>query len=196
MKLLKIFILILLTTFLISILFYSIVEAEDRNTINYFINIAEDYNKEFAEWNGIKDMNEKQAGDRVFYLKYYSTKFETDIHPHRLWKDAFFIVLHETRFVNYKSLDQGKSLGWISMRKTTIDMLNKIYGFKEVPDYEIINSDKLQAKYIISFLAWLNNKGDRLLSIIRYNKGQNYNSFTGNENYYKKVVELIRRYES
>lgn len=181
--------------FLLGILFLFLFSLETNASIEPYIQIAKEYNSEFAGYRGIEKMTTPQATQRVKWLKHYSEQFECDIHPHRLWKDAFFIVLHETGFVNYESLDEGRSLGWISMRKTTIDMLNEIYEFKEVPYYRVINSPKLQAKYIISYLAWLNNIGDRYLSIVRYNRGLGYSDFTGNEDYFQKVISLIKKYE-
>lgn len=182
---------IIIFLILMAILFSGITKAG----IEPYVETAQNFNEVYANNRGIETMTDKQARDRVHWLKFYSTKFRTKIHPDRLWKDAFFIVMNETGFVNYESLDYGLSLGWISMRKSTIDMLNRLFGFYEVPYYKIINSDKLQAKYIISYLAWLNLKGNRHLSIIRYNKGHAYSSFTGTEHYYKDVVQFIKKHE-
>lgn len=186
---------ILMMILLFVMMFLLIWTFETKASIEPYIDIAREYNKEFAGNRGIEPMTDPQVTQRIKWLKHYSEQFRCSIHPHRLWKDAFFIALYETGFVNYQSLDQGRSLGWISMRKTTIDMLNKIYKFESVPYYRVINSPKLQAKYIVSYLAWLNNRGTRYLSIIRYNKGLGYNDFTGTETYFLRVTRLIKKYE-
>jgi len=141
----------------------------------------------------------EELNDRLFYLYRYSMTMEsTGVEPRRRFKDVIAIIVHETRFVNFKSVDFGTGFGWFSMQKDHIRTLDNYYQFERHSFNEILSSDELQAKYVIANYEFLMSVyEDRFKAILGYNKGHagvkgEYRS----EEYFLEVLGLIAYYDS
>lgn len=198
MKLTKIFIIILFLGLFLSLIGY-VCNAE---TIDDFYkevilnqnHLKVTYSSELSESD---EMTFQQAEDRLGALLYWSNELSTQIHPRRMWKDLVPLILTETNFVNYMSLDQGRSFGWISIRKTTVNHINKYFGFEEYSYNEILNSDFLQGKYAAAkYEMNLRKLKSRDKAIVAYNRGMN--GVTDGlrwEKYFFEIFGRIKYYE-
>lgn len=113
-------------------------------------------------------LGEVEIQERLDYLKHYANKYELE----EYYLDFVAIVIKETRFVNYKTLDDGLSFGWISMRWSTAEELANKYHI----DYTNKNdfySNNIQAELLVLyFKESLDRFGEINKSIVSYNVGR------------------------
>ncbi len=146
--------------------------------------------------------SEEEMNSRVHLRKEFAYKQNyvcNIVHPRRVWKDILVITAVESWFVNWKSLDNGKSFGTGSMQWSTCKWLAKnVYNWNWNKEKRLLaSSDKLQAKYQVGYYYWLLNHydGDRHRAIIGYNKHQ-VDSDRRWENYFFQVYGRLKYYET
>jgi len=145
------------------------------------------------------EITDEELNNRLFHLFRYSMTMEsTGVDPRRRFKDVVAIIVHETRFVNFLSVDDGAGFGWFSMQKNHIKTLNNYFKFKNHSYNTILNSDKLQAKYVIANYEFLmQTYEDRFKAILGYNRGQaGVKGELRSEEYFFEVLGLIAYYDA
>ena len=171
-------ILILILVFMVSIImgFYYEANALDDNLVSY----AQQMNKhEVTNPHNHLDISnaisEEEMRERINSIKKYSQKYNymyPSIDAEEVFISIFSTVIHETRFVNYRELDNGMSFGWISMRWDTAREMCRKYNIDYDYEYEFYNNDmqgKMVVRYFYRSLQKFN--GDINKSIIAYNRG-------------------------
>lgn len=199
----KIYSILSLILLLLVLLFlcFQLVKAEDifefyHKEIKYINHL---YVNNHARLSSSAKITDAQIDNRLFHLFRYSMTMEsTGIDPRRRFKDAVAIIVHETRFVNFRSVDDGLGFGWFSMQKTHIRTLDNYYGFETHDFNTILNSDKLQAKYVIANYEFLmRTYEDRFKAILGYNRGQaGVKGDLRCEEYFFEVLGLIAYYDA
>lgn len=193
-------------TLLIFILLFTCswyVKASDENLFSFYHNEIKYMNHLFVDNRGDLNSGHKitneEIDSRLFHLFRYSMRMRTaGVDPRRRFKDSVAIIMHETRFVNFRSVDDGAGFGWFSMHKTHIRTLDNYFNFTQYNFDTILNSDKLQAKYVIAnYLYLMEIYQDRFKAILGYNRGANgVRGEKRHEDYLFRVLGLIAYYDA
>jgi hypothetical protein len=136
----------------------------------------------------------EQAKNRCEWLIRYAVRYNylyPDVSPETIILMAYGIVETETKFVNFKSLDEGKSFGYISMQWDTAQVVANLLGddynldgkrhgtepdeYNKYDRWTILSNKKKQAQYAIYqiYRAIKARRGNLGKSAISYNLGIN-----------------------
>ena len=139
----------------------------------------------------------EQAYNRVDAIFYYAKKFNDmyDIHPRRVTKDMYAIIEMETRFVNYRSLDNGLSFGVPSIQIRTAEWVaNKLD--EDFNLYETQSNTRKQVRYAVYYYYYLlQHYNDRYKAILGYNVGHNLPDEQRWRNYFFNIIGRLHYYE-
>lgn len=142
-------------------------------------------------------LNQNEIRDRVKWIIKYSKKFNYMLNDSKLsylnWYDITLditaIIEYETSFVNYASLDNGKSFGLISMRKDTAKWISDKRGDELKSINYLINNEEKQIEYAVWYYYYaLRKRRSRDKALISYNYGLYAKlNFDRYENYFFNV---------
>lgn len=167
------YIVILLSYFLLvlGLIFFLAAKVETAEVIKWSDKATPDayaFSKEFAKNQKIDiPPTLKQVNMRVRAIEKWSVLLIEQKFPHlkgklqplRAAKDVYHIVEAETGWINFPKLDPIKikgvthyrSLGWISMRKTTATFLGQYYFNETFNESKFLADDEMQARYLLAY---------------------------------------------
>ena len=215
MNLRKLFWIILIISFLITITINYPINSSHQSFENFAIDRSLYINNKWCIFRNeltVKDkITRKQATDRIKAIKYWSKKlnYMYDIEYKQVFKDITAIVELETGFVNWDSrirngkrhgvLDSGKAFGVFSMLWETAYWIASINGWQlesREDEIRLINNPKEQARYAVWYYYWLlQQKEDRLTALVAYNQPTVSSNEDRWRNYFMQVFGIVSYYE-
>jgi len=163
--------------------------------IEYINRIFVKYSYDLRPENALSLDEIENRVDSVFkYAEEYNHLYpDTDYRLVGLYVTA--LIEHETRFVNFRSLDDGISFGVPSIRWTTVDGLSNKYDVSYNRD-DIISNTDLQIRFaVLYFYDNLSRFGCTEKAIISYNLGHNATlAQERTETYYFIVKGIVSYY--
>jgi hypothetical protein len=195
---LKIF--ILLSLVLLSQKVYSFNDNFYYN-LDKYVDRAKQENRAIVKWdnelNNFHLATREQIKNRVLLLKKYINKYYYDFnfnfYRHELFNDLYSIVEHETGWIKYRDLDNGKSFGIASMRFSTYNWVRLILKKDEVSKTKLIKNVDIQIEaFVYYYFLCLAKFKNRQKAIIAYNRGINFNKKYIKDNYYYLQIQKNR----
>lgn len=160
-------------------------------------------NQKAIQYSRIFDSNDlmthKQAYDRTNWIMKYAMELNymyPQIHHRRVAKDFFAIVEVETKFINYRSLDNGLSFGVCSMKFDTAEWIAEQLD-EPFNRYEIVSDVETQIKYAVWYYYYLLKfYDDRYSAMLGYNVGLGLDKNSEKwRNYFYAVIGRLAYYE-
>lgn len=110
---------------------------EDKN--QKLVNILKDRAKQSNNWycnlkselNDNDKLTKKQLNNRVKWIIQYSYQLNNsanNISPRQFAKEFYFLIEHESHFVNYKTMDDGKSFGITAITWKVAQLASDYFG--------------------------------------------------------------------
>lgn len=175
------------------ILLYSLsAEANGLQLQHKMIERAKYYNKLHVKWSRKLNRNDiatdEQIYDRINSLMYWTDKYydnsygysETDI-----LLTLYSMIELESGWVNYESLDRGRSFGIGSMRWKTAKIVADMLG-EEYNQYKLSRNTHKQIQYIVYWFYYLLSRDKNIdKAIVSYNQGRSYGEQRIEEYYFK-----------
>jgi len=129
---------------------------------------------------------DKEIARRVEWVHTYVEELnDTEQKNKDIFIDIYSIIEHETRWVNYRILDDGLGFGVGSMLFTTAEK------FTDKPHYELQSDVEFQIKLVVKYyMRLLNHFGCRDYTIVGYNRGYNFDLSPQSYNYWHRVNEI------
>lgn len=156
---------------------------------DYLIRRAESVNENYVKNNSElskKDTaNKEQIEERVNAIFKYVDKYMNGREDYII--DIYSIIEHETKWVNFYSLDSGRSFGVPSIQFTTIrEVLGEDYSQSELRDNTYLQIEGA----VLYYKCMYEHFGSRNMAIIAYNRGFNINSLPHEYTYWQKVNQI------
>jgi len=170
------------------------VEVEDIQQeefcLDMYIERAEERNEQQVIHDDSLNYPYDLAGDEIekrVNKVWYEVKKQnnTKVKNEDIFIDIYAIIEHETRWVNYRYLDEGRGFGIGSMLYSTAQSLI------DEPEYILQSDVGLQIKLTVKYyMKLLNHFSSRDFAIIGYNRGYEFELYPSSYIYWNRVNDI------